>query len=353
MNAQNQLDLSTLKLKDKKNLTVEELVSCIQEITNEKVSVESKKCFLKALSEKGETDEEFAIFIREFRKLSVNPELEDFAPNAIDLCGTGGDKAHSFNISTFVSFMVASAGIPVIKHGNRSISSKCGSADLIEGIGIPLTPSLSMIRKSMEEINYTFLFAPNFHPVFKHIAPVRKALAEENIITVFNLLGPTINPATPANQLLGVYNPGLLKKIGNALTANKVNSGLVVHGLVNDTKVGGVDELTNCGINKVFGIGNLSMPEINNWSPTKWNASEGNFSELQGGDLRENLQIMNSLLEGRAPKSLRTSILINAATAFWIQGKCSSLEEGFEFADSLLIDGAVKQWLVKASDLFS
>ena len=193
MNAQSQLELSTQNLKEKKNLIARELVDCIQEITNEIISIESKKNFLKALSEKGETDEEFAIFIREFRKLSVNPELEDFAPNAIDLCGTGGDKAHSFNISTFVSFMVASAGIPVIKHGNRSISSKCGSADLIEGIGLHLSSDLRMIRRSMEELNFTFLFAPNFHPAFKHIAPVRKALAEENIITIFNLLGPTIN----------------------------------------------------------------------------------------------------------------------------------------------------------------
>ena len=352
MNAQNQLDLSTRNLRDKKNLVEDELVSCIKEIAHEKVSVESKKCFLRALSEKGETHEELAIFIREFRKLSINPELEDFAPNAIDLCGTGGDKAHSFNISTFVSFMVASAGIPVIKHGNRSISSKCGSADLIEGIGIPLSPSLALIRKSMEELNFTFLFAPNFHPAFKHIAPVRKALAEEGVITVFNLLGPTINPATPSNQLLGVYNPNLLQKIGSALTYNNVDSGLVVHGLVNDPEIRGVDELTSCGINQVFGIGKLAMPEIENWTPEKWNTTVGTFSQLSGGDLDENLKIMNSLLEGSASDSLRDSVLMNAATAFWIQGKSSSLEEGMELASSLLINGTVKQWLDKATNLF-
>lgn len=352
MNAQSQLELSTQNLKEKKNLIEGEVVDCIQEITNEKISIESKKNFLKALSEKGETDEEFAIFIREFRKLSVNPELEDFAPNAIDLCGTGGDKAHSFNISTFVSFMVASAGIPVIKHGNRSISSKCGSADLIEGIGLHLSSDLRMIRRSMEELNFTFLFAPNFHPAFKHIAPVRKALAEENIITIFNLLGPTINPASPANQLLGVYDAALLPKIGNSLTANDVASGLVVHGLVNDPKIKGVDELTNCGINQVYGIGNLAMPEIENWRPQKWNTSEGIFSDLTGGDLKRNLKIMNTLLEGCAPDSLLKSVLMNAATAFWIKGKCSSLEDGMELANSLLINGTVKQWLEKAGNIF-
>ena len=248
--------------------------------------------------------------------------------------------------------MVASSGIPVIKHGNRSISSKCGSADLIEGIGLPLTSSLPMIRKSMELLNYTFLFAPNFHPAFKHIVPVRKALAEENIITIFNLLGPTINPATPANQLLGVYNPKLLEKIGNALTANKVRSGLVVHGLVNNQNISGVDELTNCGINQVFGIGSLVMPKTENWSPQKWKTTQGVFSDLSGGDLRQNLKIMNALLQGNAPESLRISVQMNAATAFWILGKCSSLEEGMEFASSLLIDGIIKQWLEKAENLF-
>ena len=136
MNAQSQLELSTQNLKEKKNLIEGEVVDCIQEITNEIISIESKKNFLKALSEKGETDEEFAIFIREFRKLSVNPELEDFAPNAIDLCGTGGDKAHSFNISTFVSFMVASGNF--VLNGNRSISSKCRRLT-IEGIGLHLS----------------------------------------------------------------------------------------------------------------------------------------------------------------------------------------------------------------------
>ena len=352
MNEHNQLTLSTNDLKQKKNLSDEDLVACIHEITNEEISVKSKKDFLKALAQKGETEEEFAVFIREFRKLSVDPELEDFAPSAIDLCGTGGDKSNSFNISTFVSFMVASAGVPVIKHGNRSISSKCGSADLIEGIGLPLISSLPMIRRSMEELNFTFLFAPNFHPAFKHIAPVRKALAEENIITIFNLLGPTINPAAPANQLLGVFNPALIKKIGQALTANKVTSGIVVHGLVNDPLTTGVDELTNCGTNQVFGIGNLAMPETENWAPGKWNVKEGIFSDLSGGNLQENLKIMNLLLEGDAPKSLKTTVLMNAATAFWVQGKCSSLEEGMDLSDSLLTNGTVKQWIEKASNLF-
>lgn len=352
MNDNNQLSLSTQNLRKGNILTEEELVLCIREIINESVLAKSKKIFLKALAQKGETGEELAIFIREFRKLSVDPELEDFAPHAIDLCGTGGDKAHSFNISTFVSFVVASAGVPVIKHGNRSISSKCGSADLIEAIGIPLGASLPTIRKSMEELNFTFLFAPSFHPSFKHIAPVRKALAEEGIISIFNLLGPTINPANPANQLLGVFNPSFLPKIGKALSLNKVGRGLVVHGLVNDTTVNGVDELTNCGKNFVYGIGDIHTNNIEHWDAERWHVGRGEFSGLLGGNLDQNLKIMKVLLEDNTPTTLRTTVLLNASTAFWIQGKCSSLAEGMEFADSLLVDGVVKKWVCKASNLF-
>lgn len=352
MNNNNQLFISTNNLKQQNNLSEQEVVSCITELTKETVSAELKTEFLRALAKKGETEDELAIFIREFRKMSIEPELQDFAPNALDLCGTGGDKANSFNISTFVSFLIASAGIPVIKHGNRSISSKCGSADLIEGIGIPLDAPLPMMRASMEKLNYTFLFAPKFHPAFQHIAPVRKALAEEGIITIFNLLGPTINPAKPANQVLGVFDPNYLPKIGKALTSNKVNAGLVVHGLIDNAKISGVDELTNCGGNCVYGIGKIETKEIETWQPRKWNTEKGDFAELSGGDLNQNLRIMKDLLEDKAPESLKTTILLNASTAFWIQGKCSSLGEGMELAESLIVDGVVKNWLEKASNFF-
>ena len=352
MNDNYQLSTSTQNLQQGFNLAEEELISCIQEIISESTPLNTKQDFLKALSIKGESDLELATFVREFRKMAVDPGLQDFAPHAIDLCGTGGDKAHSFNISTFVSFMVASAGFPVIKHGNRSISSKCGSADLIEGVGVPISSKLETIRESMEQLNFCFLFAPNFHPAFKHIAPVRKALAKENVITVFNLLGPTINPAKPENQLLGVFDPVHLQKIGNALTTNNVKSGLVVHGLLNNSNIQGVDELTNCGINKVFGVGGLAMEKPEDWSPEKWNTEKGDFSDLSGGDLKQNLMIMKSLIDGCAPVSLHRTILINASTAFWILGKCSSLEEGMEFAESLLVDGVVAKWLNKVRDFF-
>ena len=352
MNDKDQLSVSTENLKTGHDLPEDELSSCIKELTRESVSPQHKQDFLKALAQKGETYEEFSIFIREFRKMSVDPQLHEFAPYSIDLCGTGGDKAQSFNISSFVSFVVASAGVPVIKHGNRSISSKCGSADLIEAIGIPLNPPSDEIRGCLKSLNFTFLFAPHFHPAFKHIAPIRKTLAETGIITIFNLLGPTINPARPANQLLGVFDPIYLSKIGKALTSNKVKSGLVVHGEVRHSQVMGMDELTSCGANQVFGIGELAMEQTEQWQPEKWKVKTGNYADLRGGDLAENLKIMKSLLDGSAPDTLRTTVLVNAATAFWIQGRCSSLDEGMELAESLLVNGTVKLWLEKVSNFF-
>ena len=352
MNDKDQLSVCTENLKMGLDLPEEELSLCIRELTRESISPMHKQNFLKALAQKGETYEEFSIFIREFRKMSVDPQLQEFAPHAIDLCGTGGDKAQSFNISSFVSFVVASAGVPVIKHGNRSISSKCGSADLIEAIGIPLDPPIEKIRECMKTLNFTFLFAPHFHPAFKHIAPVRKSLANAGIITIFNLLGPTINPAKPRNQLLGVFDPIYLSRIGKALTSNNVRSGLVVHGEVRDSQITGVDELTSCGANQVFGIGELATERIEKWLPERWKVETGNYSDLSGGNLAENLKIMKSLLDGNAPDTLRITVLMNAATAFWIQGRCCSMGDGMELAESLLVNGTVKQWLEKVSSFF-
>ena len=205
----------------------------------------------------------------------------------------------------------------------------------------------------MKSLNFTFLFAPHFHPAFKHIAPVRKALAQEGIVTIFNLLGQPLILHSLLNQLLGVFDPHYLTKIGKALTSNNVKSGLVVHGKVNDSNIGGVDELTACGENQVFGIGELAMEQTERWKPERWKVESGNFSDLSGGDLAKNIQIMNSLLKGNAPDSLRNTVLVNASTALWIQGKCASLEEGIELADSLLMDGTVEQWLQKVSDFLS
>ena len=172
-----------------------------------------KMQILTGLAEKGESVEEVCAFARIFREMALEPCLEEYAAGAIDIVGTGGDKSCSFNISTATAFIVAASGVNVIKNGNRSITSKCGSADLIEAVGIPLQVEVRKHQEALAIRNFTFLFAPVFHPVFKSIVPIRKALASEGKRSIFNILGPLINPAQPRYQLMGVFSKEWVKPL--------------------------------------------------------------------------------------------------------------------------------------------
>ena len=349
----NELSSLTNHLREKSDLDRNHVRTAIDLLIQEEGDAKTKADFLVALAEKGENQQEITHFVSCFRELARDPGLEDFAPRAIDLCGTGGDKAGSFNVSTFVSFVIASAGIPVIKHGNRSISSKCGSADLLEAIGIPLDPELSRIKEGLKELDFAFLFAPSFHPAFKHIAPVRKELASRGIITVFNRLGPMINPAQPAFQVLGVYDPRYIEKMGQALKGNGLTGALIAHGKIQGRETSGVDELTACGENLVFGFGEISTDQVESWYPEKWGMPTHPFEHLEGGDIERNLEIMKGLLDGEGPVGLRATIAMNASVAFQTCGKTKSLEEGLELTQTLISEGKVKKWVDKASSFFA
>ena len=344
----------TTSLKDRKDLDAVQIRFCIDQLISEKVDFKDKENFLTCLSQKGETVEEIASFINYFRVLARDPELQNFAEKAIDLCGTGGDKAGSFNISTFVSFIIASSGIPVIKHGNRSISSKCGSADLLEAIGIPLEVENIKRAEGMKKLNYSFLFAPSFHPAFKHIAPVRKELAQKGVITIFNILGPMINPARPSYQLLGVYSKGLVSKIGNSLHRSGLKGGFAIHGCIErHTSIKGVDELTSCGKNIVQGFGQNSSMIETILGPEQFGLSHSPVQEITGGNLEQNLYLMKQLLSGNAPKGLTDSILMNASLAFFTTARTQHYVEGVELAQQLLKDGIVKKWLDRVTTFFA
>ena len=335
------------------HLQSDQILEIAQSLTKEAVTDESKFLFLKELALKGETNEEFTGFVSAFRSFATDPGLDDFAGSAIDLCGTGGDRSGSFNISTFVSMMVASAGVPVIKHGNRSISSKCGSADLLEALGIPLETKPERNKASLSELNFCFLFAPHFHPSFKSLAPVRQSLAKQGIITMFNRLGPCLNPARPAFQVLGVYDPSYLEQIAHCLEANGGKSGWVVHGTVDQASEASMDELTACGSNLVRGYGNLSSSCPQSLHPDHWGQNQHPLEHLMGGDLKQNLSIAQKLLQGDAPAGLLSTVLINASSALWIAGKVQSIEEGVLFAKELLQSGTVANWLKRAETFFS
>lgn len=310
-----------------------------------------KERFLLALADKGESPKEVAAFASRFRELARDPGLSSLAKAAIDVCGTGGDKSGSFNISTFVAFTLSAGGVPVLKHGNRSITSKCGSADLLEGVGIHLTPSPATLIAAAEELNFTFFFAPNFHPAFKEIMPVRQNLARKGRRTVFNLLGPLINPAQPAFQLLGVFSPDLVVPMASTLNALGLRRGLVVHGKLDKGR--GMDEISCAGKNLAAGFGELADVRQENWEPESFGLPLCNESELKGGDLSDNLKILDDLLHGRAPEGLLSTIAANAGAAFYISEKAADVREGAIIAKELILGGRVRRWLQKAQEFYA
>lgn len=316
------------------------------------VDPSAKEAFLLALSAKGETAVEVAAFARTFREYAVNPGVESWAGRAIDVCGTGGDGSGTFNISTAVSFILAAAGVPVFKHGNRSITSSCGSADLLEAMGFRLDAPPKQIRESLDRLNYCFFFAPAFHPAFKEIMPVRKALASRGKRSIFNLLGPLINPGRPAHQLLGVFSGEWVERLSGALAELGLAAGLVVHGRPATGQ--GLDELSCAGSNQVAGFGRLAEA---GGSLVAADAAlpECSFLELAGGGIEDNLATMEALLSGEpdaVPGGLRNSVLLNAGAAFWVAGRARHLPEGVAQAEDCLGSGRVADWLSEAQSFY-
>lgn len=334
-------DLS-ITLSQGENLTHEQCSIAAHALTASDVANEDKKTFLSNLSDKGEHFTEIQAFAEIFRGMASDPKAEALSEHAIDVCGTGGDGSESFNISTFVAMMLAAEGIPVFKHGNRSITSKCGSADILAAIGIDIQASSGKMRDSLDALNFAFFFAPSYHPAFKEIMPVRKLLAEEGKRSIFNILGPLINPGKPKQQLLGVYAESRVTQIADSLHAMGLKRGLVVHSRLPEGK--GVDELTCAGQNIVAGLGDLKE-ERGEWSPDDFGLKTCSMAELKGGDINENVKIMNSLLSSSATEGLTNTVLLNAGAGFWISGKASNCEEGIELARKTLKDNTVSKWL--------
>ena len=307
---------------------------------------ETKKDFLVELGKKGESISEVAAFIRVFRELARDPGLENFADRAVDVAGTGGDHSNSFNISTTVSIILAAGGVPVIKHGNRSITSKSGSADLLESLGIDIQAEPDTIRGSLAELNYCFLFAPAYHPAFKEIMPVRRELAEDGKRTVFNLLGPLINPGRPAHQMIGVYSKHLVHPVAQSLNRNGCKRGIVVHGIMPDRT--GMDELSCAGENLVCGFGELGDLDAY-WTPETSGLARCAKEDLVGGTNEDNLRMLHEILDGKGNTGLVDTILFNASAAFWVAG----VSEGLAKARDLLLGGAVKDWLARARQFYA
>lgn len=305
----------------------------------------AKADFLRALARRGETAGELAAFADAFRGLARDPGLAAYADRAIDVCGTGGDHAGTFNVSTAAVFVIAAGGVPVIKHGNRSVTSRCGSADLLEAAGVRLELEPGRHTAALEQVGFTFLFAPAFHPAFRHIAPVRKQLAAEGQRTIFNLLGPLLNPARPAHQLLGVFSTAWVVPVAAALHALGLRAGLAVHGL--PAEGGGVDEITVAGPTEVAGAGRLAGVR-DRLAPEQLGLAQAPLAELAGGDAPANLALLEHFLAGRAPRALADTVCLNAGAALWIAGRATDLADGLAQARHLVDTGAAAAVLARA-----
>jgi anthranilate phosphoribosyltransferase len=284
--------------------------------------------FLVALRAKGETPDEIAGCAEAMRAhvLPVRPRRDDL----VDTAGTGGDGAHTINISTAAALVAAAAGAAVAKHGNRAVSSACGSADVLEALGFELEQEPKRIEQSIDELGFGFLFAPSHHPAMRHAAPVRKELATR---TVFNVLGPLTNPAGARAQVVGVYSEQLVRTIAEVLARLGARRAFVVHG------AGGIDELSPVGLNLIAEVVDGSVHERTLDPEAELGLPRCSVEELRGGLPAENAAAVREVLAG-ADGGRRSAILLNAAGAIAAAGHAADLREGLELARDAIDSGA-------------
>lgn len=343
--------LSTLteRLAARQDLLPEQIEPAAAALASPDFADADKAAFLDALAAKGETIGEIAGFARAFRMRAVDPEVGDWSDRAIDVVGTGGDHAGGFNVSSVVALVLASAGVPVMKHGNRGITSKCGSADLLAGLGVTIDAPPALARAALRELGFAFFFAPAYHPSFSHIGPVRRLLAQKGRRTVFNILGPLLNPGRPAHVLAGVFSDAWVPRIAGALDALGVSAGLAAHGRLGPDR--GIDELTTATVNRVRGAGRLSALD-GEWTAEQFGLEPAAFADLAGGDLDANLALTEAVLAGRGPRGLVDTIVLNAAVGLWMCGGAGAVKDAVAPARELLLGGAVRRKLDAVRDFY-
>ena len=315
------------KLVQKKDLNKEEMQGAMWDILGGVTGTADIVEFLTLLNDKGETVEELTAAVEAMLKY-VDPVIVD-CPNILDTCGTGGDKKGTFNISTITAFVASGAGVCVAKHGNRSVSSKCGSADILEALGVNINMHKEKIKKCLEEIGIAFLFAPNLHPAMKYVMPARKEIGRK---TMFNILGPLINPARATNQLIGVYSPEWAKVLARVLHNLGTKHVLVVHGK------DGLDEVTTTDktiVAESFGQKFKDYELI----PEDFGFKRASLGDLSGGDIQENVRIVMDILSGKKGFK-RDIVLLNSGCAIYASDKAKSIEEGIKLAKESIDSGA-------------
>lgn len=315
------------KLVRYEDLTTDEAAAAMAEVVEGRASAASLGALLVALVMKGERPAEIVGFARTMRAHAVR--LASPAGEVFDTCGTGGDRSGTFNISSAAALVVAACGVKVAKHGNRSVSSRCGSADVFEELGVQITAAPAVVERTLHEANIAFFFAPTFHPAMKHAVQTRRDLG---IRTAFNLLGPLTNPAGASRQIVGVPRSELTQLLAQTLLQLGSSRAWVVHG------ADGIDELSTTGYTKVS---ECREGTVNTFfvHPSDFGLAKATAADLKGGDAVENAAIVRAILDGRGGPP-RDVVLLNAGAALFVAGRAESVRDGIAQAGRAIDSGA-------------
>jgi anthranilate phosphoribosyltransferase len=316
------------------NLSPQNYEEIFDQIIESKINADSVKSFLVSLNDANLPSNAFLGAVASLKK---HMKQISAPQNAIDVCGTGGDKLNTLNISTAVCFVVAAAGIPVAKHGNKAISSKSGSADIFSQLGVKISSDISEIEKNLAEKNLCFLFAPFFHDALKNVAEIRKNLG---VPTIFNFLGPLLNPANTSSQLIGVSRKDVMAKMAAVIAQNQKSKAYIVHGM------DGMDEISLCDDSYLLRVENGKIFDEEIINPEKFGFKKVALEALKGGDPKHNAEKLLALLDGEK-SAYRDIVILNSAFALKLARKVEEIGEGIELAKSMIDEGLAKNILEK------
>jgi anthranilate phosphoribosyltransferase len=324
-------------------LTDQQIRESVEWLVDEKHSAAVKADFLTALAKKGETPDEIAAFARALRDKSIPVPLdaETRAREILDVVGTGGDRLSTFNISTTVALVAAAAGVLVAKHGNRANTSPIGSADVVEALGIPFDLAPEEAVRLLRRHGFAYFFAPKYHPAYRHIIPARKLCAERGQATIFNFLGPLLNPARPSAMLVGVPRPDFCEPFARVLQSLGVRRAMVVCGAVRDEtgSLRHLDELSPLGPTTIAEFYHEHALACSTLPPEMFPLQPATLADLRGGDRAENAAIIRRILGNQEHGPKRDAVLLNAAAALFVAGKTKSLVEGWTLAEEVIDSG--------------
>lgn len=328
------------------NLTAEEAEFALQQVVVGEVSNEQVAAFLFGMRMKGETVKELTSFVKVMRQAAVKVDVEQ--EGAVDLCGTGGDGSGTFNISTTAMFVVAGAGVPVLKHGNRSISSKCGSADVLELLGARPNLQKKEIEKLFRETGMAFMFAPNFHPAMKYVMPARRSL---KMRTFFNMLGPLLNPAGVKRQVIGTFSLESAEIMIQILSNLKSEKAFTV------SAKDGMDEISLVKRTSIYELKNDRSIDSKLFDPQSLGFNLVNPNELKGGDTVMNAEILKAVLKGKSDSAKQNIVILNSAFAILASGVTENLNESVEMATDSIKSGRaydkLEQFITATNDLIN